>query len=91
MIKKLIVDSVVVETLKNLGISIIDWLLRIFNRCIGSGVVPEDWKTASIVPVYKVKGGRRECTNYRGISVLSMPEKIYGRVFQNFIGTCGRK
>ena len=30
--------------LKNGGISVIDWLLRIFNRCMESGVVPEDWK-----------------------------------------------
>ena len=28
-------DDIVVEILKNWGISIIDWLLRIFNRCIG--------------------------------------------------------
>ena len=35
-------DDIVVEMLRNGGISIIDWLLRKFNRCMGSGVVPED-------------------------------------------------
>ena len=35
-------DGIVVEVLKNGGISIIDLLLRIFNKCMESGVVPED-------------------------------------------------
>ena len=33
-----------------------------------SGVEPEDWKSAVIVPLYKGKGERSECKNYRGIS-----------------------
>ena len=33
-------DSIVVKMLKNGGVSIIDWLLRIFNGCIESGDVP---------------------------------------------------
>ena len=36
-------DGTAVEMLKNGGISIIDWLLRIFNRYMETGVVPEDW------------------------------------------------
>ena len=74
-------DGIVVEILKNGGISIIiDWLLRIFNKCMESGVAPEGWKAACIVPVYKGKGDRRNCANYRGIDILSIPGKIYGRV-----------
>ena len=49
-------DDTVLEMLKNGGISIIDWFLRIFSRCRVSGVVPEDWKEA----------------NYRGISMLNI-------------------
>ena len=44
-----------VEMLKNGGISIIDWLLKIFNKCMESGVVQEDRKAAYIFPVYKGK------------------------------------
>ena len=72
-------DGFVVEMLKNSGISINDWLLRIFNKCMESGVVPEDWKAACIVPVYKGKGDPRNFANYRGISIFSMPRKMYGR------------
>ena len=28
-----------------------------------SGVVPEDWRSAMIVPLYKGKGERTECKN----------------------------
>ncbi len=42
--------------------------------------MPEDWRKAIIVPLYKGKGNRDECKNYRGISLLSVPGKIYGRI-----------
>ena len=61
-------NDIVVEIMKNGGISVIDWLVRTINRCMGSGVVPEDWKATCIVSVYKGKGDRRECANYGGIS-----------------------
>ncbi len=32
------------------------------------------------VPLYKGKGNREECNNYRGISLLSVPGQIYGRI-----------
>ena len=70
-------DGTVIEVLKNGGISITDWLLRIFNKYIEYGVVPEDWRAACIVPVCKGKGDRRVCANYIGISILSIPGKLY--------------
>ena len=41
------------------------------------GVVPEDWRSAVIVPLHKGKGERTECRNYRDISLLSLFGKIY--------------
>ena len=35
-----------------------------------SGVVSEDWRSAVIVPLYRGKGEKTECSNYRGISVV---------------------
>ena len=45
-----------------------------------SGVVPENWRSAVIVTLYKGKGERKECCNYRGISLLSAVGKIYGGI-----------
>ena len=45
-----------------------------------SGVVSEDWRSAVIVPLYKDKGERTECKNYRGISLVSVVGKIYAGI-----------
>ena len=39
--------------------------------------MPGDWKSVVIVPLYKGKGVRTECKNYRGISLLTIVGKIY--------------
>ena len=67
----------IIEMLKNVGTSISDWLLRIFNKCMETCVVPEDWKMACIVQIYKGKGDRREYANYRRICILSIHGKLY--------------
>ena len=57
--------------LKSGGTRIIEWLLRMFNKCMESGVVPEELETAYIVPVYKGKGsilGNRFCPSFEGVS-----------------------
>ena len=45
-------DGAVVDMLKNGVISIPVWLLRIFHRCMETGVVPEDWIVMCIVPMF---------------------------------------
>ena len=39
-----------------------------------------DWCGAYIVPPYKGKGGKCECSNSRGISLLSVVGKLFCRV-----------
>ncbi len=54
--------------------------------------MPEDWRKAIIVLLYKGKGNREECNNYRGISLLSVPRTIYGRILNDrMVGGDGRK
>ena len=43
-------------------------------------VVPKHWRSAVIVPLYKGKGERTECSNYRCISLLSVVGKIYAGI-----------
>ena len=39
-----------------------------------------DWRGACIVPLYKGKSDKCECSNFRGISLLSVVGKLFGRV-----------
>ena len=57
-------NGFVLEMLKNGGITIIEWLLRIFNICMEFGDVPENWKATCIIPIYNGQSDRRECANY---------------------------
>ena len=47
---------------------------------MNEGRVPRDWQRTIVVPLYKGKGDRGDCKNYRGISLLSIPGKVYGSV-----------
>ena len=40
------------------------------------GKTPRDWQTGVIISLFK-KGDRKQCTNYRGISLHSLPGKVY--------------
>ena len=50
------------------------------------GVVPDDWRTALIVPLYK-KGDPNNIDNYRGISLLSLPGKIFAILLKKRVQT----
>ena len=65
--------------IKERGNRVVDWIWRLCNMTFESGIVPEDWRSAVIIPLYKGKRERTECSNYRGISLLSVVEKIYAR------------
>ena len=76
-------DGVRVEMLKEGGVTILEWLVRLFNICFMLSIVPVDWVIACMVPLYKGKGDMYECSNFRGISLLSVVGKVYGRVLIN--------
>ena len=44
--------------------------------------MPQDWKDANITAIFK-KGDRKDCGNYRGISLLSIAGKIMARILLN--------
>jgi len=79
-------DGISGEMLVEGGVSVVNWLVRLFNLCWVMGKVPQDWQDACIVPLFKGKGDKFECGSYRGISLLSIVGKVYGRILLNKIG-----
>ena len=53
----------------------LDWVWRLYSMTFESGDVLEEWRSALTVPLYKDKGEKNECKNYRGIMLLSMVKK----------------
>ena len=56
----------------------------IANVAWKAGYVPEDWRKDLAIPVHK-KGSKTQCTNYRGISLLSIPGKVYARILDSMV------
>ena len=61
--------------LKELASWICHPLSSIFRKSLESGRVPDDWKVAEVVPIYK-KGSRNKPNNYRPVSLTSVLSKI---------------
>ena len=71
-------DEIRLEMLKALTGEGILWLTRICQVAWKFGKTPRDWQTGVIIPIFK-KGDRKQCTNYRAISLLSLPRKVYAK------------
>ena len=55
-------------------------LTQLFQSIWNEGKVPQQFKDATIVHIYKRKGNRQSCDNHRGISLLSIAGKILARL-----------
>ncbi|KAI3359375.1 hypothetical protein L3Q82_002875 [Scortum barcoo] len=75
------VDEIRPEYLKSLDVVGLSWLTRLCNIAWRLGTVPLEWQTGVVFPLFK-KGDRRVCSNYRGITLLSLPGKVYARVLE---------
>ena len=60
--------------------SLLGHLHDLLLQCWEEGTIPQDMRDAKIVTLYKNKGERSDCNNYRGISLLSIVGKAFARV-----------
>ena len=67
------------EMLKNVEEPALRWMTELCRMVCRCGKVPAEWRKAIIVPLHK-KGSKLDCQNYRGISLLSVPGKVYAKV-----------
>ena len=75
------IDGITAEILKNGSEKMFDLLEQIIQS-VWESEVPQDWRDAIVVSLYK-KGLKSDCSNFRGISLLSILEKLFSRIILN--------
>ena len=73
-------DGIPADIYKYGGTELKELLLSLYNTCLENGTLPQDFRDALIVTVYKKKGDRSDCGNHRGISLLSIAGKILAKI-----------
>ena len=77
-------DNISGFVIKNCAVSIAYPLSLLFNLSFNTGQLPEEWKLANIVPVFK-KGDRSSIENYRPISLTCIVSKIFEKCIRDAI------
>jgi hypothetical protein len=69
------IDQISAELIKVGGGTICSEIHELITSIWNKEKLPEEWKESILVPIYK-KGDKTDCSNYRGISLLSTTYKI---------------
>ena len=83
--KALVIDGINIEIIKAAGEAGVELLWRVCRAVWKDGIAPIEWRQSIIIPIWKRKGDIRECCQYRGISLLSQPSKVFARILEKRI------
>lgn len=75
--------DITTEMLKAGGTTTAIWLTNVFNTVWSTEIIPDNWRKGLILPFWKRKGDLHDCSNYRGITLLSIPGKLFCRILIN--------
>ena len=73
-------DAILAEIYKAGGPPIAEKLIELFHIIWRKEAIPQEFKDATIIHLFKRKGNPQVCDNHRGISLLSVAGKILARV-----------
>ena len=79
------IDGISIEIIKAAGGAGVELLWRVCRAVWKDGIAPIEWRQSIIIPVWKRKGDSRECSQYRGISLLSQSSKVFARILEKRI------
>jgi hypothetical protein len=66
-------DEIPAYILKNMADHLAPYLTKLCQISLDHGLVPDNWKKANIVPVFK-KGEKHMASNYRPVSLTSIAD-----------------
>ena len=75
-------DGIYLKIIQHGGQKLLEALHKTITTAWDTKTVPQDWKNAQLITLFK-KGDRCVCGNYRGISFLSIPGKVFTRILLN--------
>ena len=58
-------------------------LTALLNQIAIADAPPTEWKSMLLTPIYKGKGSRHECNNYRGLAVMGPLAKLFMGLLNN--------
>lgn len=73
-------DGIPSELFTHGGTSIRIFLFEVISLIWKEALVPNSWKDAILITIYKNKGDKAVCGNSRGISLLGIAGKIFARI-----------
>ena len=79
------IDGISIQIIKAAGEAGVELLWRVCRAVWKDGIAPMEWRQSIIIPIWKRKGDRRECSQYRGISLLSQSSKVFSRILEKRI------
>jgi Reverse transcriptase (RNA-dependent DNA polymerase) len=59
------------------------WLTKLFNTIFRSNKMPDEWRRSILVSIFKNKGDIQNCTNYKGIKLISHTINLWEKVIEH--------
>ena len=78
--KSLDMNGLLAELFHCTGPVLMGRLTTLLQTAWKTETTPENWRNSLLVVLYKEKGPKNDCSNYRGISLLSVVGKILSRI-----------
>ena len=79
-------DGLQSKLLKSCARGLAKPLSILFNKCFTLGKLPDKWKLANVIPIFK-KGNKGSAENYRPISLTCLPMKIFEYCIRDMLMT----
>ena len=79
------IDGISIDIIKAAGEAGVELLWRVCRAVWKDEIAPMEWRQSITIPIWKRKGDRRECSQYRGISLLSQSSKVFARIIEKRI------
>ena len=78
-------DKIPARVLKELSNELSHPISVLFNTSLETGELPEDWKSAEVIAIYKKKGKRSDPANYRPVSLTCILCKVLENIVRDLI------